>query len=135
MKKAHAKADEEAQAEIKKYKSLYDTGAKRIARFQQEVECQKIALDRHERQKKELQGKVSLLQDQLESIRTRSVRAPTCTAVVTPNPINIPEASTIKVPFMAPIESLTWNITRWHRWNAFWKTRLLFPLAFSTISR
>lgn len=73
MKKAQAKADEEALAEIKKYKGLYDTGAKRIARFQQEVECQKIALERHEKQKKELQGKVALLQDQLDSIKTRSV--------------------------------------------------------------
>lgn len=79
MKKAQAKADEEAQADIKKYKSLYDTGAKRIARFQQEVECQKIALEKHEKQKKELQGKVALLQDQLESIHTRSVcQSPNC---------------------------------------------------------
>jgi hypothetical protein len=73
MKKAQAKAAEEALAEIKKYKGLYDTGAKRIARFQQELECQKIALERNEKQKKELQGKVSLLQDQLDSIHTRSV--------------------------------------------------------------
>jgi hypothetical protein len=37
------------------------------------LECQKIALERNEKQKKELQGKVSLLQDQLDSIHTRSV--------------------------------------------------------------
>lgn len=86
MKKAQAKADEEAQAEIKKYKGLYDTGAKRIARFQQEVECQKIALERQEKQKKEVQGKVALLQDQLDSIQTRSVRSGLCTSILTSFP-------------------------------------------------
>ena len=73
MKKAQAKADEEAQAEIKKYKGLYDNGAARIGRLQQEVECQKITLEKNEKSRKELQGKVALLTDQLESYKSRSV--------------------------------------------------------------
>jgi predicted nuclease with TOPRIM domain len=74
MLRAKAKADEEALAEAKKYKGLYDTGVSRIGRLQQEVSCLKIDAERNEKQKKALHSKLALLQDQLGSIRARSVR-------------------------------------------------------------
>jgi predicted RNase H-like nuclease (RuvC/YqgF family) len=72
-KKAQAKADAEATAEIAKYKRLYTGGAERLGRLQQENEKLNKVVSTLQASQKELQAKVALLEDQLKSYRS-SVR-------------------------------------------------------------
>jgi len=73
QQKAQAKLDAEAQIEIAKYKRLYTGGAERLGRLQQEKEKLGKDLSAAQSERKELQGKVALLQDQLRSYH-KSVR-------------------------------------------------------------
>jgi hypothetical protein len=76
MRKAKAKADEEALAEVKKFKQLYDAGATRLARLQQDNEKLKLEVEKLQKQNRILLGKMSNLEDHVNSLRANNVRAP-----------------------------------------------------------
>ena len=71
--KAKAKADEQALADVAKYKKLYTTGVERLGRVQQENEKLSMEVEKLQAAKKDLQAKVALLEDQIKSAQ-KSVR-------------------------------------------------------------
>ena len=73
QKREKAKADEEALAEVAKYKDRASKGAQRLAHEQQRNEALEQKLEAAQKEKQALEGKVAALQDHLRSKR-RSVR-------------------------------------------------------------